>query len=142
MVAGVISTFATVLRFCGVWKCSASTWVTLDETQARICGEVGLSVAAGLQHARSGRFAEAVAAIEPARYKLNLVGGSAAQRDVFVMIMLDAAKASSDALLARALFAERLSEKVHSSWTWKNYSAILDSVGQTEEAQIAAEKDP
>jgi len=43
-------------------------------------------------------------------------------------------------IMARALFAERLGEKVHSSWTWKNYSAILDSVGQTEEAQIAAEK--
>ena len=56
------------------------------------------------------------------------------------MIMLDAAKASSDALMARALFAERLGEKVHSSWTWKNYSAILDSVGQTEEAKTAAEK--
>lgn len=42
--------------------------------------------------------------------------------------------------MARALFAERLGEKVHSSWTCKNYSAILDSVGQTEEAQIAAEK--
>ena len=42
--------------------------------------------------------------------------------------------------MARALFAERLGEKVHSSWTWKNYGAILDSVGQTEAAQIAAEK--
>ncbi len=115
-------------------------WARLDETQARICSEVGLSVAAGLQHARDGRFAEAVAAIEPVRYKLHLVGGSAAQRDIFVMIMLDAAKASSDALVARALFAERLGEKVHSSWTWKNYGAILDTVGQTEEAKIAAEK--
>ena len=115
-------------------------WSTLDETQARICGEVGLAIAAGLQHAREGRFADAVTAIEPVRYKLNLVGGSAAQRDVFVMIMLDAAKASSDALVARALFAERLGEKVHSSWTWKNYSAILDTIGQTDEAKIAEAK--
>lgn len=115
-------------------------WATLDETQARICADVGLAVAAGLQHAREGRYAEAVAAIEPVRYKLNIVGGSTAQRDIFVMIMLDAAKASNDALVARALFAERLGEKVHSSWTWKNYSAVLDTVGQVEEASIAAQK--
>ncbi len=115
-------------------------WATMDETQARVCADVGLAVAEGLQLARDGKYAEAVAAIEPVRYRLNLVGGSAAQRDVFIMIMLDAAKASSDALVARALFSERLGEKVHSSWTWKNYSSILETVGKPDEAANAASK--
>ncbi|WP_424987179.1 tetratricopeptide repeat protein [Microbulbifer sp. S227A] len=113
-------------------------WAKMDDTQARVCAEVGLAVARGLQYARDGKFAKAVAAIDPVRYQLDLVGGSAAQRDVFIMILLDAAKASSDALVARALFSERLGEKVHSSWTWKNYSSILNSVGKTEEAEAAA----
>ena len=116
------------------------SWSEMDETQARICAEVGLAVAEGLRLAREQRFTDAVKAMEPVRYKLNLVGGSAAQRDVFTMIMLDAAKASNDALIARALFAERLGEKVHSSWTWKNYSSILSETGRSEEATIAEER--
>ena len=113
-------------------------WSSLDETQARICADVGLAIADGLKLARDGRFAEAFARMEPVRYDLYRLGGSKAQRDVFVMVMLDAAKASNDALTARALFAERLGEKVHSSWTWKNYEAILSSTGQTDEASEAA----
>lgn len=119
---------------------SMHSWSTKDETQARICARVGLAIADGLKFAREGQYAKAVAAMEPVRYELNLIGGSAAQRDVFVMIMLDAAKSSSEALVARALFAERLGEKVHSSWTWKNYSSILDIAGRTDEAKEAAEK--
>ena len=56
------------------------------------------------------------------------------------MIMLDAAKASNDALIARALFAERLGEKVHSSWTWKNYGSILSEIGRSEDAKFAEER--
>ena len=43
--------------------------------------------------------------MEPVRYAMFQIGGSAAQRDVFMMIMLDAAKSSADALRARARFA-------------------------------------
>ncbi|WP_434052954.1 MAG: tetratricopeptide repeat protein [Roseibium sp.] len=115
-------------------------WSGLDGTQARICADVGLAIADGLQRARDGDFAAAVARMEPVRYSLNRIGGSAAQRDVFMMIMLDAAKASQDALKARALFADRLGDKVHSSWTWKNYGGILQTMGRTDEAALALEK--
>ncbi|WP_421981933.1 tetratricopeptide repeat protein [Roseibium sp.] len=115
-------------------------WSGLDGTQARICADVGLAIAEGLQRARDGDFAAAVARMEPVRYSLNRIGGSAAQRDVFMMIMLDAAKASHDALKARALFADRLGDKVHSSWTWKNYGSILESMGRTDEAARALEQ--
>ncbi|MEM9430520.1 MAG: tetratricopeptide repeat protein [Pseudomonadota bacterium] len=115
-------------------------WSTLDATQARICADVGLGIAEGLRHAREGRFADAVRSMEPVRYGLSRVGGSWAQRDVFHMILLDAAKSSDDALRARALFAERLGDKVHSSWTWTNYGDILGTLGQREEAALAAAK--
>lgn len=113
-------------------------WSLMDETQARICADVGLAIADGLRLARDGRYAEAVALMEPVRYSLNRIGGSAAQRDVFMMIMLDAAKSSHDALKARALFADRLGDKVHSSWTWKNYGGILETIGRSDEAAEAA----
>ena len=115
-------------------------WSTLDATQARICADVGLTLAEGLRLARDGRHVEAVAKIEPIRYRLDTIGGSAAQRDVFKMIMLDAAKSSGDVLKARALFAERLSEKAHSSWTWTNYGDVLAKLGRSDEASEAAAK--
>lgn len=106
------------------------TWSTLDGTQAKICADVGLAIAQGLAFARAGQFAAAVQVMEPVRYTLNRIGGSSAQRDVFMIIMLDAAKASDDALKARALFAERLGDKVHSEWTWKNYNDLQETFGR------------
>lgn len=112
-------------------------WSTLDGTQAQICAESGLALAKSLQLVRASRFAEAVATMEPVRYKLDRIGGSRAQRDVFHMILLDAAKSSSDTLRARALFAERLGHKAHSSWSWTGYGEVLSTLGQNEQAQLA-----
>lgn len=115
-------------------------WSTLNGTQAQICAESGLALAQGLKLARAGRFAEAVAIMEPVRYKLDRIGGSRAQRDVFHMILLDAVKSSSDTLRARALFAERLGHKAHSSWSWKGYGEVLSTLGQSDLAQQARAK--
>ncbi len=115
-------------------------WSTLDQTQARICADVGIAIAEGMQLARTGAYADAVSRIAKVRYGLSAVGGSAAQRDVFFMIMLDAAKSGQDAVQARALFAERLGDKVHSSWTWKNYAGVLGNLGETEAAGQAADR--
>lgn len=115
-------------------------WSTLDNTQAKVCAESGLALAQGLKLARAGRFAEACAMMAPIRYRMDKIGGSHAQRDVFHMVFLDAAKSSHDTLRARGLFAERLGHKAHSSWTWKNYGEILQSLGKSTEAQEAKAK--
>lgn len=112
-------------------------WSMLDDTQAGICAESGLALARGLKLARAGNHRAAAAQMEPVRYKLDRIGGSRAQRDVFHMILLDVTKASQDTLKARGLFAERLGHKAHSSWSWKNYGEILDNLGQDEEAREA-----
>ncbi|MBX3596525.1 MAG: tetratricopeptide repeat protein [Rhizobiaceae bacterium] len=109
-------------------------WSTLNGTQAQICAESGLALAKGLKLAREGNYKEAARLMEPVRYTLDRIGGSRAQRDVFHMILLDVTKASQDILKARALFAERLAYKVHSSWSWKNYGEILHNLGRDEEA--------
>ncbi|MCY3769859.1 MAG: tetratricopeptide repeat protein [Gammaproteobacteria bacterium] len=113
-------------------------WSRLETTQARICGEVGLALAQGLKYARNGEHAKAVVKMEPVRYALDQIGGSKAQRDVFHMILLDMVQSSQDALKARALFAERLGHKPHSSWAWKHYGNILDALGEDDGAKDAA----
>lgn len=112
-------------------------WSELDSTQARICAESGLMLAEGLKRAREGRYEDALMIMGPVRYKLDRIGGSRAQRDVFHMIILNAAKASTETLQARALFAERLGHKAYSSWTWRNYGEILEKLGRTDEAREA-----
>lgn len=112
-------------------------WSTLGGTQAAVCAESGLALAHGLKLARDGRYLEAMEMMEPVRYHLDRIGGSRAQRDVFHMILLDAAKSSSETLLARSLFAERLGHKAHSSWTWKSYGELLHTLGQDDEAREA-----
>lgn len=104
-------------------------WSALDDTQGRVCADVGWALAEGLQLARGGEYARALMKMEPVRYRLDQIGGSRAQRDLFHMILLDAAKASKATQKARALFAERLSSKAHSSWSWSNYAAILGELG-------------
>lgn len=113
-------------------------WSTLDTTQAHICAAVGVSLAEGLYHARRGEFREAVAKIEKVRYDLDQIGGSRAQRDLFHMVLLNSAREAGETLKARALFAERLGNKPHSSWAWKNYSTVLHDMGQETQAQKAA----
>ncbi len=113
-------------------------WSSLDETQARICARVGVALAEGLRDARTGAYASAVTRIGRVRYQLDQIGGSKAQRDVFHMILLDAAAAGDNALKARALFAERVGQKAQSSWTWQGYSSALEALGETAEARAAA----
>lgn len=113
------------------------TWSTLDGTQAEICASVGLALAEGLRDVRSGSYDRAVERIGRVRYQLDQIGGSAAQRDVFHMILLDAAASGTNALRARSLFAERVGHKVHSSWSWHGYSNALAALGDETNARAA-----
>ncbi|MEO1680969.1 MAG: tetratricopeptide repeat protein [Pseudomonadota bacterium] len=116
------------------------TWSTLEDTQAGICARVGLTLAEGLRDVRAGAYARAVERIERVRYTLDQIGGSAAQRDVFHMILLDATVSSGNALKARSLFAERVGHKVHSSWSWHGYSNALSALGDLANAQAADQR--
>lgn len=115
-------------------------WSQLSDTQAQICADSGLALAKALRLARERKYAAAAQLIEPVKYALDKIGGSKAQRDLFHMILLDVTKSSEDMLKARALFAERLGHKVHSSWTWQNYAEILDQLGQSAEADVASQQ--
>ncbi|NKB76268.1 MAG: tetratricopeptide repeat protein [Gammaproteobacteria bacterium] len=115
-------------------------WSTADSTQGKIIAQVGLNIAEGLLHFRRKEYVQAMDKIQAVRYSMDSIGGSKAQRDVFQMIMLDAAQSSGDVMKARALFTDRVSHKDTSSWSWQGYSQALLSLGQEALANEAARK--
>ena len=99
---------------------------------------LGVALAEGLRDARRGNYALAVEKIGRVRYQLDQIGGSAAQRDVFFMILLDATASGENALKARSLFAERVEQRVQSSCSWHGYSNALTALGDGTGARAAA----
>ena len=61
----------------------------------------------------------------PVRYEVWQVGGSHAQRDLFELILIDAAMKGTNAALARGLLAERHAAKPDDHWTEKTYAGLL-----------------
>lgn len=115
-------------------------WSRLDTSQSKICASVGIALAESLSHARRKEHHKVIEKLERVRYDFDQIGGSKAQRDVFHMILLDAAQAGTDVVKARALFAERVGQRGHSHWSWQGYSTVLKSLGQDTAAREAAAK--
>jgi hypothetical protein len=109
-------------------------WAARPTTQGRTTARVGLNVARGMRELRRRNYDKAVAEMYPARYGMDPLGGSHAQRDIFWMMLSDAAAKGSDPRLALSLFAERTAKKPHSAWGWE-----LVTVGQGDRANKARE---
>ncbi|MDG1274189.1 MAG: tetratricopeptide repeat protein [Alphaproteobacteria bacterium] len=75
-----------------------------------------------------------------ARYEMRPLGGSWAQRDVWVRMFIDAAIKDDQVLLSRALLAERTAVQPTSAPTWSLYANILEKVGDTDAAIVARSK--
>ena len=116
------------------------SWCACDTEQARVCADAGLAIAESLRLVRTRDFEAAADRLDRVRYQMDCIGGSMAQRDVFHMILLDAVMAGKNALKARALFAERVEQKVHSSWSWNGYGRALKALGLDPEATVATRK--
>lgn len=91
-------------------------WSEAETTQGAVTRDIGLTVAKALSDHRAGRYADCVNRMVAARYRMDALGGSMAQRDVFEMIMFDAARRSGDTALTRNLLRERTARKPHSPW--------------------------
>ncbi len=78
--------------------------------------EVGIPLVEGVGAFGDGRYADAIAAIEPVRDIAHRFGGSHAQRDILTLTLIEAALRSGDAARARHYVAERLVHKPHSDW--------------------------
>lgn len=76
--------------------------------QQRILAEVGLPAMQAMVAHKQGRFDDAAEKLAAVRYDLLRIGGSNAQRDVFDLLLIDAAiRSERHTRLAEALLAER-----------------------------------
>lgn len=85
-----------------------------------ITREVGVPVCEAFVEADKGNFDKAVDMLKPIRYKLDLLGGSRAQRDVFELFLIYSALQSPrkrDQQFVRCLLAERQAKRRNSPMT-------------------------
>jgi tetratricopeptide (TPR) repeat protein len=101
---------------------------------------VGATLAEAIVAYRQKDFGRAVDLLLPVRYGLQPVGGSHAQRDVFALLLIEAAVRAGRLPLARALLAERLALKPRSGVTWERYAGVLAALGDRAGAAAAQQK--
>lgn len=78
-----------------------------ETENAALSRELGLPLIAGMHAFRIGNFARAVARIAPLRHRLPELGGSHAQRDLFIQTLVIAALRAGQSELAGQIIAER-----------------------------------
>jgi hypothetical protein len=66
---------------------------------------------------RAGDHGAVVDLLMPLRYRLHLLGGSHAQRDLFTMVLISSAIASGRSNVAKMLVSERLARLPQNAWT-------------------------
>jgi len=76
-------------------------------TTARVHSAIGRAVCEGVVAWRGKDYARAVRLLAPVRADFRKLGGSHAQRDLFVLILLDGAIKTGNGALAKTLLAER-----------------------------------
>ncbi|MGQ0764635.1 MAG: tetratricopeptide repeat protein [Gemmatimonadota bacterium] len=98
-------------------------------TEALVMREVGLPlVHAAIAH-RRGSYAEAFDLLHPLRHRIQSIGGSHAQRDVFEQMLIDSAWRARRLDDATALLAARIAKRPRSVWAWKHKALVLDAAG-------------
>jgi tetratricopeptide (TPR) repeat protein len=78
--------------------------------------DVGLPICSAIRAFGHGRYADAIAALEPVRDIAARFGGSHAQRDVLTLTLIEAALRSGQPALAHHYLGERLVAKPASHW--------------------------
>jgi tetratricopeptide (TPR) repeat protein len=107
---------------------------------APIYHDAAIPVAEAILAYAAGDYARTVAIMQEARYGMLPVGGSWAQRDVWLRMLIDAAMKDGRNALARALLAERTAECPTSAPSWKLYATALDRCGAADAARTARDK--
>ena len=102
--------------------------VKADDYEAATMDPVTIPLCEALQAYGQGDFDGAVERLLPLRHDLTRIGGSHAQRDVFVQFLVEAAIRGGRLTLARALLAERTLHKARSHGTWTKYATVLEQL--------------
>ena len=80
-------------------------------TEQAVMRSAGIPIGKAIAHWYRGEYAEVVDVLAPVRYRLPLIGGSHAQRDLFQQVLVAAALAAGRHETARTLLSERAARK-------------------------------
>ena len=108
-------------------------------TEQVVMRSAGVALARAIAHWYRGEYAEVVDVLAPIRYRLPLIGGSHAQRDLFHQLLIAAALGSGRYETARTVLSERAARKPRNPWTWKRYAQALAALDDDEGAAQARE---
>jgi hypothetical protein len=118
----------------------ADTKAGTGATAGDVARDVGVPVAEAIvAHAR-GEHARVVETMMKARYNMVPLGGSWAQRDVWIRMLINSAMADGQDGLARALLAERVADQPTSAPSWKLYADALERCGEAAQAEAMRTK--
>jgi len=106
-------------------------------TLAPIYRDIGIPVAEAIIAYASKDYGRVVDIMRDARYRMVPLGGSWAQRDVWVRMLIDAALRDGQDRFARGLLAERTADNPTSAPSWKSYAESLARCGAQAEAATA-----
>ena len=108
-------------------------------TEAVAMRAAGIALGEAIAHWYRGEYAQIVDVLSPARYRISLIGGSHAQRDIFAQLLIAAAVACGRHETARTLLSERIARKPRNPWTWRRYAQALAALDDDEGAARARE---
>jgi len=108
-----------------------------SKTEAAVTNNVGLPLCEALVAYRSGDYAQVVDLLQPIRYDFLTLGGSHAQRDLFVETLINAALKSRQFILARSLLSERTALRARSPSSWRQLAAAHEGLGDKQRARAA-----
>ena len=109
-------------------------------TQQVVTNTVGIALGRAIAHWYRGEYAQVVDTLAPVRYRLALIGGSHAQRDLFHQILIAAALGCARYETARTLLCERAARKPRNPWTWTRYAQAFAALDDDEGAVRAREQ--
>jgi tetratricopeptide (TPR) repeat protein len=111
-----------------------------DTTEAPVFAEVGLPLCRAILAIAEGDHAKGVELMAPVRRGIYRIGGSHAQRDLFVRMLVSSALTAGEHRFARAVLAERSALNPESAWAWSRTADALEGLGDTAGAADAKDR--
>ena len=99
--------------------------------------DAGIPVAESIIAHAHKDYSKVVDIMSDARYRMVPLGGSWAQRDVWLRMLIDAAIKDDQPAYVRALLAERTADCPTSAPSWRMYADALEACGESGDAKTA-----
>jgi tetratricopeptide (TPR) repeat protein len=105
--------------------------------RAQATRDILIPLCEGMIAYEAGQCGKASDLLWPLRNELITIGGSHAQRDLFLQILCDAAVRGNRLSVARSLLSERVRSRGTRKKNWQWYAQVLDALGEANHANEA-----